>query len=168
MMSMLARRGLLAVLFAATLHACGGCGSKTQTTGCTSDQDCVDQHSGDNRWYCDTKIDPHQCTKALRECESTVAPARCSTSTVTAPMPRDPPVTRMVLPVRSITGTMLPSPQADHARRVTPRAIRAGDSVAAIAPATIAIATISQRLVENDPVRSRTPPSPSGAAAAAE
>ena len=70
MMSMLARRGLLAVLFAATLHACGGCGSKTQTTGCTSDQDCVDQHSGDNRWYCDTKVDPHVCTEAARECES--------------------------------------------------------------------------------------------------
>ena len=70
MMSSLTRRGLLAVLFAATLHACGGCGSKTQTTGCNTDQNCIDQHNGDNRWYCDSKVDPHVCTEAARECES--------------------------------------------------------------------------------------------------
>ena len=73
------RRGLLAVLFAATLHACGGCGAKTQTTGCSSDQSCVDQHAGDTRWYCDTTVDPNVCAEAARECESA---ANCCPSQV--------------------------------------------------------------------------------------
>jgi hypothetical protein len=70
MMSSLVRRGSLAVLFAASLSACGSCGSKTQTTGCGSDQDCIDQHGGDSRWYCDTKVDPHLCTEAARDCDT--------------------------------------------------------------------------------------------------
>ena len=70
MKSSLARRGLLAVFFALSLQACGGCGAKTQTTGCADDADCASQHGGDTRWYCDQKVDPHQCTEAARDCES--------------------------------------------------------------------------------------------------
>ena len=64
----LARRGFLAALIAtAALAACSK--TKTQSTGCETDQDCVDQY-GSQRWYCDHQVSPPVCTESARECNS--------------------------------------------------------------------------------------------------
>lgn len=64
------RSTLTAVLFAtaASLSACSN--DKTHTAGCASDQECINSHNGDSRWYCDATQNPPACSEAARECNT--------------------------------------------------------------------------------------------------
>ena len=69
MMSSFARHGFVAALLAtATLAGCK-CGSETQTTGCSTDQECIDRN-GSDRWYCNKQVDPPVCQEAARACDT--------------------------------------------------------------------------------------------------
>lgn len=71
MMSTLARRGLLAALLATSAIAGCKCGSKTQSAGCSSDQECIDGSSDHStRWYCDRTQTPATCSEAPRACDT--------------------------------------------------------------------------------------------------
>ena len=67
-----ARRGLFiaALLAAAGLVACKG--DKTLVSGCSTDQDCKDQHGGDASWICDKAQNPAVCTQVhvVRACDT--------------------------------------------------------------------------------------------------
>ncbi|MBS2025853.1 MAG: hypothetical protein JST92_25915, partial [Deltaproteobacteria bacterium] len=69
-MSSFARRGLVAALLVtATLAGCK-CGTQTQSTGCSSDDECIAANGGNDRWYCNKQVDPPICAEAVRECDS--------------------------------------------------------------------------------------------------
>jgi len=71
MMSTLVRRGLLAALLATSVIAGCKCGNKTDTVGCSSDQQCVDQSPDRNpRWYCDATQTPPACAEKPQSCDT--------------------------------------------------------------------------------------------------
>src|SRR2546422_4596184 len=64
-----ARRGLLAALLATAALAACQCGEKTQTAGCSSDQECKDQFHND-RYVRNTKDSPPSCYLPPRQCDT--------------------------------------------------------------------------------------------------
>ena len=82
-MSMLVRRGLLAAFLATSAVSGCKCGNKTNTIGCSSDQQCIDEGSDQStRWYCDRTQTPPSCSEAPRACDTA---ADCCPSQVCNP-----------------------------------------------------------------------------------
>ena len=70
MMSSLVRRAALAAMICCVSISGCKCGSKVQSDGCSSDQECIDQNGGLDRWFCDTTKAPPACALHPKQCDT--------------------------------------------------------------------------------------------------